>query len=201
MSSIRLSVIVGVLALLGSAVVYPWLPAEVPVHFNLAGRVDATAPKAIGAFLLPVLTLAVIAVVAWVLRARPDHERRPMAAVLLLTSALFAGLQVVVLRAALTGARDVPVALGTLLALTSIGLALLLPRVRRNPVVGIRTPWTLASDEIWARSHRLGGYFFAAAGVIGLLAVLFGAPVVSIVALVAAALASTVGSWWIARAA
>ncbi|AKF03149.1 SdpI family protein [Sandaracinus amylolyticus] len=199
MSSMRSSWILGTVALVGSAVVYPWLPPEVPIHFDVTGHVDGTAPKAIGAFLLPVITLLTIAIVTWVHRRRPEHERAPIVATTLLSTALLTGLQTIILRAALLGVTDVAVALGTLLALASLGLALLLPRVRRNPVVGIRTPWTLASDEVWARSHRLGGYFFAAAGVIGLSAVLLGCPAVAVVALVAAAVAAGVGSWWIAR--
>ncbi|UJR84459.1 SdpI family protein [Sandaracinus amylolyticus] len=199
MSSMRSAWILGTVALLGSAAVYPWLPPEVPIHFDVTGHVDGTAPKIVGAFLLPLVTLLTIAVVAWVHRRRSEHERAPIAATTLLSTALLTGLQVIVLRAALLGATDVGVALGTLLALASLGLALLLPRVRRNAVVGIRTPWTLASDEVWARSHRLGGYFFAAAGVIGLVAVLLGCPAVAVIALVAAAVAAGLGSWWIAR--
>ena len=30
-------------------------------------------------------------------------------------------------------------------------------KVRKNFFIGIRTPWTLASDEVWSRTHRLGG--------------------------------------------
>ena len=30
-------------------------------------------------------------------------------------------------------------------------------KVRKNFFIGIRTPWTLASDEVWNRTHRLGG--------------------------------------------
>jgi uncharacterized membrane protein len=33
-------------------------------------------------------------------------------------------------------------------------------------MVGIRTPWTLASDEVWNRTHLLGGRLFMASGVI-----------------------------------
>jgi len=199
MSSLRSSMILGVLVLLGSVAVYPWLPAEVPIHFDLSGRVDATAPRAIGAFLLPAITLLVIGIVARATRTRPPQERAPIAATILLTTALLAGLQLIVVRAALLGATDVALALGTLLALASLGLALLLPRVRRNPHVGIRTPWTLGSDEVWARSHRLGGYLFAAAGLIGLASVALGRPEIAIGALAAAALAAAAGSWWIAR--
>lgn len=199
MSSLRSSTALGVLSLLTSLAVYPWLPAEVPIHFDLSGQVDGTAPKAIGALLLPASTLLMIGFVAWATRARSASERGPIAATVLLSSALLVGLQLIVLRAALLGATDVALALGTLLALASLGLALLLPRVRRNPFVGIRTPWTLGSDEIWARSHRLGGYLFAASGVIGLASVALGRPEIAIVALVVAAVAAGAGSWWIAR--
>lgn len=199
MSSLRSSVLLGALALLASMAVYPWLPAEVPIHFDLSGHVDATAPKAIGAFLLPAIALLVVGIVARATRTRPADERAPLAATTLLCTALLVGLQLIVVRAALLGATDVALALGTLLALASLGLALLLPRVRRNPHVGIRTRWTLGSDEVWARSHRLGGYLFAAAGVIGLGSVAFGRPEIAIVALAVAALAAAAGSWWIAR--
>ena len=40
----------------------------------------------------------------------------------------------------------------------------LLGKVTRNFFVGIRTPWTLASEEVWNRTHRLAGKLFVVAG-------------------------------------
>jgi len=37
-------------------------------------------------------------------------------------------------------------------------------KLTKNFFVGIRTPWTLANDEVWLRTHRLGGKLFAVAG-------------------------------------
>jgi len=37
-------------------------------------------------------------------------------------------------------------------------------KIRKNFFIGIRTPWTLASDEVWAKTHRLGGWCMVAAG-------------------------------------
>jgi uncharacterized membrane protein len=37
-------------------------------------------------------------------------------------------------------------------------------KVRKNFFIGIRTPWTLASDEVWSRTHRLGGRVFVLIG-------------------------------------
>jgi hypothetical protein len=39
-------------------------------------------------------------------------------------------------------------------------------KLQRNFFVGIRTPWTLASEEVWFRTHRLGGPLFVLAGII-----------------------------------
>jgi uncharacterized membrane protein len=37
-------------------------------------------------------------------------------------------------------------------------------KLRRNFFVGIRTPWTLASDAVWERTHRFGGRLFVLGG-------------------------------------
>lgn len=58
-----------------------------------------------------------------------------------------------------------------LLGLLWLGLGLILPRVRRNAFLGVRTAWTLTSDENWARPHRVGGYAMSLGGLAGLLAV------------------------------
>ena len=52
-----------------------------------------------------------------------------------------------------------------------IGLILMvvggiLGRVRKNFFLGIRTPWTMRNDEVWDRTHRLGGKMFMLAGLL-----------------------------------
>jgi uncharacterized membrane protein len=49
-----------------------------------------------------------------------------------------------------------------------------LGKVRRNFWMGIRTPWTLASDAVWEGTHRLGAWLFVACGVAGFVCVLAG---------------------------
>ena len=43
-----------------------------------------------------------------------------------------------------------------------------MPRLPRNGLVGIRTPWTMADPAVWERTHRVGGYLVAAAGLASL---------------------------------
>jgi len=53
-----------------------------------------------------------------------------------------------------------------------------LGKVRRNFWLGVRTPWTLASDAVWVATHRLAARLFVAAGCLGAVAVWLGVPLV-----------------------
>ena len=45
-----------------------------------------------------------------------------------------------------------------------------LPKLRQNYTIGIKLPWTLASEENWNKTHRLAGYLWVVCGLI----ILFG---------------------------
>ena len=64
-----------------------------------------------------------------------------------------------------------------------------LGKVQRNFWLGVRTPWTLASDAVWVRTHRVAAWLFVVTGVLGAAAVLTGLPFwVALVAIAAGAL-------------
>jgi uncharacterized membrane protein len=52
------------------------------------------------------------------------------------------------------------------------GIGVMMGSARYNWFVGVRTPWTLSSEEVWERTHRLGGGMFKACGVAALLGML-----------------------------
>src|SRR5262249_42198928 len=55
------------------------------------------------------------------------------------------------------------------LCLFFVLIGTVLGKVRRNFWIGVRTPWTLADDEGWDRTHRLSAWLFGAAGAFGVL--------------------------------
>ena len=57
------------------------------------------------------------------------------------------------------------------LTLFFIYIGFLLEKTKRNWFIGIRTPWTLSSDIVWDKTHKLGGLLFKISGAI----ILFGA--------------------------
>jgi uncharacterized membrane protein len=48
-------------------------------------------------------------------------------------------------------------------------------KAKRNWFIGIRTPWTLSSDAVWAEIHRIGGTLFMLSGFFAIMGVFFGA--------------------------
>ncbi len=47
-----------------------------------------------------------------------------------------------------------------------VAIGNLLPKIPQNYFAGIRTPWTLSSEENWRKTHRLGGRSFVFGGII-----------------------------------
>jgi uncharacterized membrane protein len=49
-----------------------------------------------------------------------------------------------------------------------MALGNVMPKLPRNGLIGIRTPWTLADPSVWERTHRLAGYLVSGAGLVSL---------------------------------
>jgi uncharacterized membrane protein len=49
-------------------------------------------------------------------------------------------------------------------------------KVQRNFWMGVRTPWTLASEAVWVRTHRVAAWTWTVAGLLGAVLVLAGVP-------------------------
>lgn len=45
-----------------------------------------------------------------------------------------------------------------------------MPKIQSNFYMGIKTPWTLASDEVWRKTHRFAGKLYVCSGGLTLLA-------------------------------
>ncbi len=74
-----------------------------------------------------------------------------------------------------------PVDVSTIMAVT-VGLLFVLignvmPRFQANYFVGVRTPWTLANEEVWRKTHHLGGWSFVLGGLAVICTAFLGAAV------------------------
>ena len=50
---------------------------------------------------------------------------------------------------------------------------ILVENAKRNWFIGIRTPWTLSSDKVWQKTHKVGGKLFKASAIIAFSGIIF----------------------------
>jgi uncharacterized membrane protein len=67
-------------------------------------------------------------------------------------------------------------------------------KLRRNFYLGVRTPWTLASERVWNATHRFAAKTFVAGGLVGLVFSIVGLFLWAILATLVGALAPVVYS-------
>ncbi|HUQ80377.1 MAG TPA: DUF1648 domain-containing protein [Gemmatimonadaceae bacterium] len=156
-------------AVMFSLAVFNRLPDQVPVHWGMSGEPNRYGSRFEAAFLMPVLMTGLLLIMQWYPSRDPraaniEKFRGAYDTVVFATIALLAGIHVIALGSALGWRIDMVTAVLTGVGVLFIVLGNLLPRVRSNFIFGIRTPWTLSSEDVWTRSHRVGGYAMVAAG-------------------------------------
>jgi uncharacterized membrane protein len=152
---------------------YPRLPAEVPTHWDLHNHVNGTMPR-FWAAAFPALSVLVLAVLSVALPAISPRQFaiRPFAGAWGILMLVAQGLVLVLgLGVLLAGAGYVvSVPTITMLAVGVLYMVLgnYMGKLCRNFFIGIRTPWTLASDAVWERTHRFGGRLFMLGGLMAI---------------------------------
>ena len=162
--------IVFVLASFAVAIYFhPRLPARVPVHWSSHGTVDGWMPRGPGAFTLPIVSTVLLALMILLEPATVREEgHRSLGAVypflVATTSAFLLYATLIVLLAGIGMPLDVPAALTVGIGILFMVMGNSAPKLTRNSFVGIRSPWTLANEEVWWRTHRLAGWLLVLSG-------------------------------------
>ena len=152
-----------------SAAVLGRLPDQMVVHWDMAGNPNGWMSRSIGAFFAPFMMLA-----SWaIFRAAPHIDPRRenfqkfagsydfiVAAILTLLLVI----HLAVLALALGYHVNIGLIAPMLVGILFVVIGNVLPLARPNFMYGIRTPWTLSNDRVWARTHRFGGYSMTIAG-------------------------------------
>jgi uncharacterized membrane protein len=148
-----------------------WLPDRVPVHFDLSGKADSWGPAWQNALILPGVAIATYALLLVVPLIDPSRANYALFTDTVrfirgLVVVFLVGFHVVVLLTSIgRGPRmDVMVRVG--LPLLFIALGNRFGKLRHNWFFGIRVPWTLASEEVWAKTHRLAGRLWVVGGLL-----------------------------------
>jgi uncharacterized membrane protein len=153
--------------------------AHVPIHWGIDGQPNGWAPKPFALFGLPLLSVGLALLLAFAPRVDPRYANlRRSATAYWATAHAALGLLAVVHVAAVLIATGRNLNIGLIVSV-AIGVLFViignfLGKTRSSWIFGIRTPWTLSSEQSWTRTHRLGGYLFVALGVLVVVVALIG---------------------------
>ena len=163
------------LPLLAGTVLYPRLPETMATHWGFDGTANGWSSRGMAVFGLPLFILALHLVCSY---AESRDTKRKNVNPVLRTVMLWFCPAVSLLGGALTLGTGLGYEMHvSTVAPVFVGLLFLilgnyLPKIRRNRTMGIKLPWTLASEENWTRTHRVAGFTWVAAGLLMLLSAL-----------------------------
>ena len=147
--------------------------SAVPMHWNIAGDIDGWASKYTALSFFLGINLFVFLMMYFMPLYSPWYKKNEerferilpnLTTILVFFFALIAAFSMYIAK---TANPDLSInILMLLIGFMFIALGNLMPKVPKNFFIGIRTPWTIASDEVWTRTHRKGGIAFVISGVL-----------------------------------
>ncbi|CAM4081226.1 SdpI family protein [Zobellia nedashkovskayae] len=151
---------------------YIWngLPQEVPVHWNLHGEVNRFGSKlelAITSLSMPIITYVIFLIAPFI---DPKGQIKQIGAkygnLKLFIVALLSMLAIFILYNANNSPELSPEFIVPLLGILFMVFGNYFQTIKPNYFIGIRTPWTLESPEVWKKTHRLGGQIWFVGGLV-----------------------------------
>lgn len=167
--------VIFILSLIISIGAFPFLDNQIPIHWSVNGTIDNYGSK-FWIFLEPTLILLFWLLMDLLKKVDPkrsfyslfDREYRLFKTALCLF--LFA-MQIFTLAACfgikLSIERWIPFLVGIFFAF----IGNMMPKIKPNYFMGIKTPWTIANDTVWFKTHRLAGKLWFIGGLVMALSV------------------------------
>ena len=158
--------------MLWGLMIWPQLPNQISIHFNLAGQANNYQSKPLAVFGLPLFLLLVHLFVIFVSARDPKNQtmNEKMGKVIYwLTPIVSLGVFYLIYSKALGSTTNPSIFASALLGLIFVMMGNYMPKLKVNHTVGIRLPWTLQSEDNWHKTHRLAGKLWVVGGLILLL--------------------------------
>lgn len=155
---------------------YPQMPEKVASHWNAQGQVDGYMSKFWGLFLMPIISVGMLLLFILIPRIDPLKSNIQQFrkyydgfVVLVMVFLFYLYLLTIFWNSGYT--FNMITFLSPAFAILFYYAGILIENARRNWFIGIRTPWTLSSDKVWDKTHKIGGKLFKIAGILALLAI------------------------------
>lgn len=153
---------------------YRYLPAQVALHWDQSGNPNGYGTKAEGVFFIPAVNFAIYLLM--ILLPYIDPQKANYAKfqgsyqkLKCLIAVLMTAVQIGALISAMGIKFNMSILCGIGVSVLFILIGNMMGRFRFNYFVGIRTPWTLANEEVWRKTHRMAGPLWIVGGIANLI--------------------------------
>ncbi len=174
------------LPLIITLVVLPFLPEQIPAHYNFAGEIDRWGSK-YETLLFPATTILMGFFMLWMAKiaAKQEENGSNNEKIVFYTgmgiSLWFTAMHTFSLYKAFAAAgsmgysveADINRIFCILLGISFVIIGNFMPKLRNNSIIGLRTPWSMKNDTVWKKSQLFGGISFIVCGVLMIITGLF----------------------------
>ena len=176
MEAIALTLIIA--AFLAGAYVYPMLPETVATHWDEHGNPNGWSSREFAVFFFPAMMLALLALLAYLPHFDPLRKNvEKFSGTWNLFKVIFIAFMLYIYLLSLAANLGMGINIGYAMmpafALLFWFMGVLVEKAKTNWFIGIRTPWTLSSKQVWDRTHKLGAKHYKACALIVLLGLAF----------------------------
>jgi len=179
-TTLIISIILIAIAIIAGAVLWNQLPDQMASHWNINDEVNGYMPKFWGVFMMPLITLGMLALFLVIpsidpLKANIAQFRESFNLFIVLIIAFMLYIHGLTLVWSL-GYQDFKMSAAMLpfMGVLFIAIGFMLRKAKRNFFIGIRTPWTLSIDTVWDKTHQLGSTLFMISGALAIIGGFFG---------------------------
>jgi len=175
----RLTSIIVLVLIIGAtiygALLWDQLPSPMASHWDANDQVNGYMTKFWGVFMMPLVTLGMFLLFLIIpnidpLKANIAEFRETFNLFIAFMVGFMVYVHVLTLRWNLGHTNlGIGKAMLPVMGLLFIVIGSMLRKAKRNFFIGIRTPWTLSSDTVWERTHKLGATLFMLSGVLALI--------------------------------
>ena len=146
------------------------MPDIIPTHFGPSGEPDGWGTK-YTVLMFPAITILVAVLAVPMMRLDPKEENYGRFEKYYYNfffgfSLFFLAMEVINIVIAMGININMGMIMCLVTGLLMIFVGNMMPKIKQNFYFGIKTPWTLADEENWFKTHRLAGKTFVFGGIV-----------------------------------
>ncbi len=156
------------------------MPQMIPSHWNFQGEIDSYMRRDVFIFLIPGISIGVYLLMTFLPFIDPlKRNVQKFASAYVWMKTIIVGflalLFFLITYISVSGKFNFPVGIAVTLSVGAMMMLMgrIMPLIKRNYFIGIRTPWTIDSEEVWDATHKRARCAFTLGGAIMIIGGLF----------------------------